>query len=830
MSKKEFSNNEFFTYQGIGKEDKYSAAELKAIADKNENSKIINAGGVVMYGLSKGKSFDDLLDMTPAEKSRLGNEFLSFLGDNPPTEMDNNIVMERYGAMLDRASHMLLNEKLPYYKAEDMRKTPEESKERFNTIRDLSHDLNEVIGMFSESGAFSKGFGGAARADQAREKCRIAEGYVNFMQAEMDCSDYKNFNGAGGEYAPRREELNVKESEGVPVIKAEASDKDKAAAAAKLGYGAAQAERFIGGKYLRAFGKYNEDLKVNSFSLAARKSGLDSFKIEALENEVYKKTLKSALEGEITAQYAVQLNHDREFTKSFVNNSEAEANTKRAEAYEKHKTDYDSFVAYEKERLAETKERFSLGDNVIKKFFPNYLPEMSAPEGVSEEVKNRFTPEQREFYEQLQRIEPFTKHDGVGREDEVMSKIKGLATFASLIAMNNKEILFTDMPKESHAADKLEAGRLVMEAYADIEEHPELMGKLVARAAYAYARISPKDEIMNALGKRNLLEYGKTNEASAELKRGQNRMEIFGAMSALSEMCTNSDYIINSAVKGRDVWLPFTADTGKEDTAAAKKVYDSAREQMELHEKKNYQNAAFNKYQQEMLLDTFNSCEKQIMTGEVSFAESFAAADKALDIIGKDQRVPLCNLPGRYASEIDAVQTAARHSDILSKYNSGNAAEAGNAQTNNSRDILFRGISKKDTREIDKKVESMDIAPKKPEKLSRWVLFWNKRGFYKDTVREHQKASANYERYMKEENERKAAGSRAVLAKNLADDIMEDREKGAKVLPQVQTTLKDLMKKGITGKTAAKAAEHRTPAVTHAAPEINPPERGPMGR
>ncbi|MCD8089400.1 MAG: hypothetical protein LUD81_02045, partial [Clostridiales bacterium] len=400
-------------------------------------------------------------------------------------------------------------------------------------------------------------------------------------------------------------------------------------------------------------------------------------------------------------------------------------------------------------------------------------------------------------------VDDFTKRGLDGKEETAVSKRDGITVLTALIVKkDNPEATFKDVLDNRNQNPALTEAKnaataRILEAYAEVQTNPQKLGSVIADAAKAYSEINIQREVKQF------------SAAGEEFRNPESRVEFISNMATVAQYCVDADYVINSAVKGRGAWLPFTADTGKGDSEIANAVYESARSQMSFDDQRKYQNAAFNKYQQDMLLGTFIDCKSQLdKIGDLDRqiwrderyniervdAPLFAAADKAVSVIMNNDK-SLHDFPLEAAAEVEKTGRVAKGSKALAGYS--------------AIDMIMDGIEEKHREKIEEKVSKIDMEPRKPDKLNAWVRFWSKMGFYKDTVREHNAATANYEAYLKNEEARKEAGA-----------FVDKKEEAVR-----KVSLNNLQNSLNSDRGISKPAEGLTPAVKEKAPEIKTPSK-----
>ncbi|MCD8082927.1 MAG: hypothetical protein LUE86_05220 [Clostridiales bacterium] len=687
-----------------------------------------SAAEIFLYGMTQGKSIDDVIAMSPREKKRLGMEFseLNRLQEetgfyyfdreiyeetvrfNKTERMEavdiNAALAEKNGQMFRKAAEELLNE----YDAENKKGSLQASGNRIETIREVGYVLQTAMNRYKENDnldllrGYADGFGGRREAAEIEEK--LAENIFQIPKTEAEKQETFELNAA--------------------FYKKQADYK-------KMVLSGAKEMRTVGERNLQDFfpsGPLEDEMDLDALldSETRREQsiqGIEGFFKRGADGKEEPAVDKS--EGLITLAVLLAMNKNPQLTFTEIMEGYGKGNL---------------FVEMETPTLSPEKAedfRDQIKDKSTRK---NPNPDVTEIPGKDESDSeiDRLLDELEESYSELppeSRVEVSSEKNG--KTDVLSHRFHNgdeYKKFSSIVAEESSRIL---------------------EAFDSVKENPAKLGGVIADAAKAYAEINPHKE------------YGKLIELYGDgekINRTEGKMKAVAAMSALSRFCTNADTVINSAVKGRDSQLPFTADTGEKDSDAARRIYESARAQMTPDEQKKFMNASFNQYQQKMVLGTFVSYEKQILGEEALDSSVFAAADKAISVISKTD-APLHSFPVKAALEIENVQKAAKAFAVLPEQSSRD-------------ELLSEGIRNNDMAQIDKDASSMNTGLQKPDSLSMWVRFWGNFGYYKDTIGRYNAAMADYKAHAEIETAKQEAGklidARAEKAKE------QEKEKAAR--------------------------------------------------
>ncbi|MCD8089399.1 MAG: hypothetical protein LUD81_02040, partial [Clostridiales bacterium] len=323
MAKNQLTNDEFLKglmpereVQNFGHNDYERYARIRHYNDilSESHYEKQRSSNVAIFGLSRGHSAAELMNMTAEQKQALGREYLDFYNDNikpgltadpnsPTFREDTNRMIASYGQMYGNASRQLLEEKIPPYERGRMHKLSEANKDKIETLKSLTYDLREKMHDF-ETGLTEKftphysaedtltytfNFGGRKEVIKKDEELRVSTQFFNFMQADMDIS----------ERGPERNHNNPKLEVKAKFDDLQPRTHNKTITLEDMNRAAAQAEAMAGGRCLSELGGYNGRATLGDFSKVAEKAGMDAYKIEAASKVVFEAAVEAVIDPKV---------------------------------------------------------------------------------------------------------------------------------------------------------------------------------------------------------------------------------------------------------------------------------------------------------------------------------------------------------------------------------------------------------------------------------------------------------------------------------------------------------------------------------------------------
>ncbi len=665
---------------------------------------------------TENKSIDDIISMTDEEKHILGTKFMDFVGWHPtiPNDYTTQEQCEAnkrlYGEILEAGSRKFLQEKIPEFNVDSPINTPPQAKDRIKNLGIIAMDLGQMCVELSKTGPFIAGYGNTELMTELQEKVATAAQFTDMLKKNL-------------------EELSVANEEKV-----------QSSAQSKFRYEYHKNQlKEISGTNIDNMVNVCEKNNISTDSLYAE-SG--AFQLEVSSKEVSIYALASYVRG-----------GESPITKDMLDNIEKSINgivpnavvNNKAE-FDRRKETFNDYMAGETDRktreFQNTYLRYSTKSGEgLSTFYPDYKPEMTRGDGFAADVNTealmvnrRWLRENESFYNQLKKINsanPFTK--------EMMGDgMRGLGTLTALVAMHdNPQIRYTDIWGNNFAEQKEAAGYKVMDAFLNINEHPEKMGELIAKAAKAAANINCKKEVLHALG---LNEALSGEEAASAVMRNENKTKALAVMSAIGDFRSFSEKMLNNVVEGRfdkktnfmDLYEVKDNLSNKSesknptvlDAGAALEVYESARDAMYANAQEEYKGMEVGRERLNAVFNNFEQYKQQMLQPSANLTiVPTVAAEKSLSVLVKND------------SGIFAVPKEQLNQAIQTRY----AAEKADAEINaeDKRYVNFTGVKGPGKTALESREAEIAREPEPPKQPRGIVRLFSKIGFFKQKKKDY---------------------------------------------------------------------------------------------